>query len=171
MADQEHPAAAGFPYRCRAGSADATAALGRRAAGLLQGGEILLLWGPLGAGKTCFVRGLCRGLGIAAEVTSPTFTLAQRYEGRLVLHHLDFFRLGPQDDLGDVGVDAVLEEVADGAAALAVEWPRALLPLLSERLELLVLPGAGPDERIWHLRGVPETPAAWRRLLAEDAPC
>lgn len=155
-----------FPVAVRAGSPAASAALGERAAGLLRGGETLLLWGPLGAGKTTFAQGLCRGLGIGDEVTSPTFALANRLEGRLVVHHLDCYRLGPDDDLHDVGLDAILDEVESGAAVLLAEWPDPLLPWLRDRIELLATPGADPESRVWRLRGVPELPGPWAALAA-----
>lgn len=153
-----------FPVALRTGSPAASAALGERAAGLLRGGETLLLWGPLGAGKTTFAQGLCRGLGIGDEVTSPTFALANRLEGRLVVHHLDCYRLGPGDDLHDVGLDAILDEVESGAAVLLAEWPDPLVPWLRDRIELLAAPGADPQTRVWRLRGVPELPGPWAAL-------
>ncbi len=150
------------------GSPADTLALGNRAADLLAGGEVLLLWGPLGAGKTLFTKGLCRGLDVDADVTSPTFTIANRYTGRLVVHHLDFYRLGPRDDLHDVGLDAIMEEVEDGRAVLLAEWPAPLLPWLVARLEFLVTPGASEDERVWRLRGVPALPPCWDGFLDEE---
>lgn len=171
MPGQPLPDATGFPCRRLTRSPAETAALGERAAALLRGGETLLLWGPLGAGKTLFAQGLCRGLGIADDVLSPTFTLAARYAGRLVLHHLDFYRLEPGADLADVGVEGILEEVEAGGAVLVAEWPQPLLPLVDARLELLALPGAGASERWWHLRGAPVAPPAWRELFPERTPC
>lgn len=142
-----------------------TAALGARAASRLAGGETILLWGPLGAGKTLFTQGLCAALDVDEEVVSPTFTIANRYRGRLVVHHLDFYRLDAGADLHDIGVDAILDEVESGAAVLVAEWPGPLLPWLDARLELLCLPGDASEVRVWHLRGVPELPAAWRDLF------
>ncbi len=139
--------------------------LGGRAARLLVGGEVVLLWGPLGAGKTLFTQGLCAELGVKAEVTSPTFTIANRYEGRLIVHHLDFYRLDDGDDLHDVGIDAILDEVESGSAVLLAEWPAPLLPWLSSRLELMVTHGDGADSRLWRLRGVPDLPPRWLPLL------
>jgi len=165
MATQPIPATTEFSCRQVTDSPAATSSLGAAAASRLTGGEIVLLWGPLGAGKTCFAQGLCNGLEVAEVVTSPTFTLANRYEGRLVVHHLDFYRLEPGADLMDIGVDAVLDEVADGGAVLLVEWPQPLLSSLGPRLEFLALPGADPSSRLWYLRGVPELPPDWHDFL------
>lgn len=100
-----------------------TAAEGRRFADTLRGGDVLLLSGDLGAGKTAFVRGLADGLGIdPKDVTSPTFTLVQEYRsGRLTLFHVDLYRLKPieVDDLG-------LEDMALEGGVLAIEWPDRL---------------------------------------------
>ena len=89
----------------------------------LKAGAVLLLEGPLGAGKTAFVRGLAAGLGIdPAEVSSPTFTLVHEYRGgRLTLYHVDLYRLErtASDDLG-------LEELGVTDGVLAIEWPDRL---------------------------------------------
>ena len=99
---------------------------GRRVGERLAGGEILLLSGTLGAGKTVFVKGLATGLGLdAAEVSSPSFTLVNRHgEGRLVLYHLDLYRLAE----GPVAAHAVeLEELlAEERAVIVIEWAERL---------------------------------------------
>lgn len=95
-----------------------TEALGAAFAASLDAGAVVLLNGPLGAGKTAFVRGMARGLGASAgDVSSPTFTLLQEYAGRLTLYHADLYRLSSRevDELG------LAELSADGV--LAVEWP------------------------------------------------
>lgn len=164
------PAAADFARQGMLRSPEATGALACRCAARLQGAEVLLLWGPLGAGKTFFVQALCRALGVPDEVTSPSFTLANRYRGRLVVHHLDLFRVTPEADLMDIGVEEVLDEVATGDAILVVEWPALLVPHLRERLELMLLPGRHAQARSCHLRGVPSLPAAWLDLLEAGEP-
>jgi tRNA threonylcarbamoyladenosine biosynthesis protein TsaE len=97
-----------------------TAAVGRTLASSLAPGDVVLLTGELGAGKTAFVRGLAEGLSIdPAEVTSPTFTLIQEYRGgRLVLRHIDLYRLSPRE-VDDLGLDDLIEE----GGVVAIEWP------------------------------------------------
>lgn len=166
------PDPAGFDVSLRTTSPEQTRHLAARVAAKLRGGEVLLLHGPLGGGKTCFVQGLCAALDVTEDVTSPTFTLINRYAGRLVVLHVDFYRIEDDANLADIGVEALLEEVEDGGAVLVAEWPRRLAPLVPSRLEFLVLPGDGPADRVWHLRGVPQLPPAWLALTtAEDAPC
>ncbi|HEX8295625.1 MAG TPA: tRNA (adenosine(37)-N6)-threonylcarbamoyltransferase complex ATPase subunit type 1 TsaE [Chthoniobacteraceae bacterium] len=108
--------------------AEATVAAGREFAAALRAGDVLGLCGDLGAGKTHFVKGLCSGLGAAAEVTSPTFTLIHEYRGgRLPLFHFDLYRLEAEDDLLRIGFD----EYLDAGGVLALEWADkfpALLP-------------------------------------------
>ncbi len=94
-----------------------TSAAGEAFAARVAAGDVILLFGDLGAGKTAFVRGLARGLGASeADVTSPTFTLVQEYRGRVTLYHADLYRLAPAD-VPDLGLD----ELA-AAGILAVEW-------------------------------------------------
>lgn len=103
----------------RTSSEAETEAVARVFAAGLEPGDVLLLEGPLGAGKTAFVRGLAEGLGAAPEsVSSPTFTLIQEYGGgRLTLHHADLYRLTPVE-----AADLGLPETGE-SGVLAVEWP------------------------------------------------
>jgi tRNA threonylcarbamoyladenosine biosynthesis protein TsaE len=99
-------------------SEDETVAAGERLAQSLGSGDVVLLFGDLGAGKTAFVRGLAQGLGAdPADVSSPTFTLVQEYHGRVALYHVDLYRLEERevDDLG-------LEELVLGDGVVAIEW-------------------------------------------------
>jgi len=106
-----------------AGSEHATQEIAREVAATLRPGDVLLLSGDLGAGKTTFVRGLAEGLGVdPGEVSSPTFALVHEYRGgRLTLYHADLYRLekAATDDLG-------LEEIGVQDGVLAIEWPDRL---------------------------------------------
>lgn len=132
-------------------SAGETEAAGEHLARGLTAGDVLLLEGDLGSGKTTFVRGLARGLGVTAPVASPTFQLVRVYPGRLPLAHADLYRLeDPVTALADLG----LEELSEQGVAV-VEWG-----------DRIVWPGAaririeeeGPDRRCLRLL---EAPAAW----------
>ena len=100
-------------------SESGTSAAGERLARVLGAGDVVLLFGELGAGKTAFVRGLARGLGAEPEdVSSPTFTLVQEYRGgRLPLYHVDLYRLEPAE-IADLGLDEMIE----GDGVVAIEW-------------------------------------------------
>ena len=118
-----------------------TEAIGAALAARLGPGARVLLYGELGAGKTAFVRGLATGLGIDPDdVSSPTFTLVQEYQGRLPLYHVDLYRLAP-GEVDDLGLNAL---AADGV--MAIEWaermPRADPGAIEVRLE-----HAGEDQR------------------------
>ncbi len=100
------------------GTEEETSAAGERLAGQINGGDVVLLYGDLGSGKTAFVRGLARGLGASPDdVSSPTFTLVQEYHGRVTLHHVDLYRL-KEIEVGDLGLDELTSE----RTVVAVEW-------------------------------------------------
>ena len=105
------------PVRTR-GPAE-TEAVGARLAAELQPGDVVLVSGELGAGKTTLIRGACRALGVTEPVTSPTFTIGQRYPGRVPVSHLDLFRLG---DLARED-PALLDDYVTPDAISFVEWP------------------------------------------------
>jgi tRNA threonylcarbamoyladenosine biosynthesis protein TsaE len=100
-------------------SEDETAAIGRELAATLSAGDVVLLYGDLGAGKTAFVRGLAEGLGVdRGEVSSPTFTLIQEYRGgRLALFHVDLYRIEDPREFDDLGLDEIAED-----GVLTIEW-------------------------------------------------
>jgi len=97
-----------------------TRALGRRLASLLRAGDVVLLAGDLGAGKTVFASGIAEGLGVAERVVSPSFVLARRYEGLIGLVHADLYRVGSSAEVEDLDL---LDAAADGV--LVVEWGEA----------------------------------------------
>lgn len=115
-------------------SAAQTAHIGAILAPLLAVGDVLPLWGGFGAGKTTFVQGVARGLGVTRAVVSPSFGLVNEYHGNgLTLYHLDLYRVGSVEEAEAFGVD----EVLGGYGAALIEWPevvRALLP--DERLDI-----------------------------------
>jgi tRNA threonylcarbamoyladenosine biosynthesis protein TsaE len=126
-------------------SASETEALGARLAAQLEPGDVVVISGEVGAGKTTLIRGACRALGITEPITSPTFTIGHRYEGgRLPVSHLDLYRLeGLQDE-----DPALLDDyLLDGSVAF-VEWPAVAEPQLAGRRIIPVrLAHAGGDNR------------------------
>ena len=122
-----------------------TAEEARRIAAGFGGGEVVLLTGELGAGKTAFVRGLARGLGADPdEVASPTFVLLTAYPGRLTLHHADLYRLRGDGDERELG----LEELPGPNGVLAVEWAERLAAVPWRSVLRVELRHRGDDERL-----------------------
>lgn len=179
------------PVLARTTSPAETRAMAAAVAELLRPGDLLVLSGEMGAGKTAFTQGLGAGLGIEARITSPTFTIAQTYEGgRLLVHHLDAYRLEHLHEALDVG----LSEMVDDGGVVVIEWGDALVPLLPAaylEIRITFAPGLRPgpdapaspdvdddvDLRLWHVRPVGPSWAArteaLRRLVApwEEAAC
>jgi len=126
-------------------SPDETAQLARTLAQRLTGGEVIALTGELGAGKTCFAKGLAEGLGIDPNiVTSPTFVLINEYDGRLHVFHFDAYRLHDSDDLEALGC----QEMFAGDGVCIVEWADRVADCLpDDRLDIDIA-HAGPTERI-----------------------
>ena len=130
------------------GEAD-TLALARSLAAVLEGGDVVGLEGGLGAGKTTFARGAVHALGVPEEtaVTSPTFALLHQYEGRLPVAHADFYRLGAESELEELGVDELVEE----GAVLFVEWGRKFTGMASRTVlwvELEIVSDVGRRARL-----------------------
>jgi tRNA threonylcarbamoyladenosine biosynthesis protein TsaE len=114
-------------------TADDMRALGARVADMLRPGDLLVLTGGLGAGKTTFVQGLGVGLGVTTPVVSPTFVIARVHrDGRIPLVHVDAYRLGSVDEVDDLDLDAALED-----SVTVVEWGEGLVEdLAADRLEI-----------------------------------
>ena len=126
-------------------SPEETEALGEMLAGRLEPGTVIAFTGDLGAGKTAFVRGLARGLGITERVTSPTFTIVNEYEeGRLPLFHFDMYRLGSADELFDIGWEDYLMR----GGVCAVEWSENVADALEDGcLRVDIRRGERDDQR------------------------
>ena len=133
-------------------SARETQEVASEIAALVEQGDLILLVGELGAGKTAFVQGFGKALGVTEPITSPTFTLAREYEGhRLTIHHLDVYRLEQIDEV----LDLALPELLDSASVTLIEWGDAIIPALpAEYLEVRVEYGDDDDERVIGLRPV-----------------
>ena len=122
-----------------------TTAVARRIAAALSTGDVVLLYGDLGAGKTAFVRGLAAGLGIPdEEVSSPTFTLIQEYRGgRLPLFHADLYRLDDPREIEDLGLDEIARE-----GVLAIEWAEKLPRTPAGAIAVRITHGEGDSRTI-----------------------
>ena len=119
----------------RARTAEETREVGEAMSASLRARDAVVLTGELGAGKTTFVQGVARGLGIEDQVSSPTFTLVKEYRGILDIAHVDVYRLERVQDVVDLGLD----ELGDGEGVLLVEWGDAVEDLLPDdrlRVEL-----------------------------------
>jgi tRNA threonylcarbamoyladenosine biosynthesis protein TsaE len=141
-----------LPEEVQTASAAETRAWGSRLAGHLGEGSVLLLFGELGAGKTCLVKGIAAGLGLDPQrVHSPSFIMVNRYEGQPSLNHVDLYRLEEGEDFSDLG----LEELFSGADVTVVEWAERL-PVKARPLPRweIHLKHAGDDHRRLRLHAV-----------------
>lgn len=128
-------------------SVEDTYALARKIAERLKGGEVILLNGNLGAGKTTFTKGLAKALGIDEVVTSPTFTFMKEYKGRLSLYHFDMYRAEDEDELYELGLSDYL--YADGVCV--IEWNKFVSvpnPIVID------VKTTGEEEREFDVRGI-----------------
>src|SRR5216683_8140082 len=121
-----------------------TEGAGERLGHTLGPGDVVALVGELGAGKTCFIQGLARGLGVTVHATSPTFVLINEYRGRVPVHHVDAYRTESLTELLDLGLD----ELFSGDGVTVVEWADKLLPLLPARAIHVHIEGVGDEPRI-----------------------
>lgn len=130
--------------RRRTASAAATEALAAALARELEPGAVVLVSGELGAGKTTFVRGAARALGVREPVTSPTFTIGQRYEGDVPVSHLDLYRLAGAFELEEPGL---VDDYLTPDAIAFVEWPEVAGAELEGVTARVTIAHAGGDER------------------------
>jgi len=148
---------------------DETRALAAALAELARPGDIVVLAGDLGAGKTAFTQGYGRELGVAEQITSPTFTLVSQYlDGRLPLNHLDVYRLGQIEEVADLG----LTELLDEGGVTIIEWGDTITPALpADFLEIRIRLGDGDDDRVLEIETVgPRWSARLRALATVLAP-
>ncbi len=126
-----------------------TRALGRALAGRLRAGDLVVLSGPLGAGKTALTQGIGEGLGVTGRVTSPTYVIARVHRGPLPLVHVDAYRLGSALELDDLDLDSDLSE-----SVTVVEWGDGLVEGLAQsRLSVVLHRGAEEETRVASLEG------------------
>lgn len=128
--------------RVQTKAADETQQLAQRLAALLRDGDLIVLAGDLGAGKTCFTQGLGRGLGIDDRITSPTFTIHSQYSGRLTLNHLDVYRIDQLEDTLDLDLPEMLE-----SGVTVIEWGEQIDPVLPDHLVVRIEFGDADDDR------------------------
>jgi tRNA threonylcarbamoyladenosine biosynthesis protein TsaE len=127
----------------RTSSAAETEAVGERLAADLGPGDVVLVSGELGAGKTTLIRGASRALGVTQPVTSPTFTIGHTYCGRVPVSHLDLYRLA---DLGQED-PALLDDYLTDDAVSFIEWPSAAEPWIEKVTRRIEIRHAGGDRR------------------------
>ena len=150
------------PITARTSGAEATRRLAAAVAELARPGDVVLLAGDLGAGKTAFAQGFGTALGVDEPITSPTFTLVNRYEGRLPLHHLDVYRLDRLEEVSDLG----LEEFLDEGGVVLIEWGDRITPVLpADFLEVRITLGEGDDDRVLEFAAVGSRWSARHRAL------
>jgi tRNA threonylcarbamoyladenosine biosynthesis protein TsaE len=122
---------------------EATTAAGEALSPTLGPGDVVALYGELGAGKTCFTQGLARGLGVSVRATSPTFVLVNEYRGRLPVYHVDAYRVASLSELLDLG----LLDLLGGDGVTILEWADRAEPLLPERAVRVRIEGVGDEPR------------------------
>jgi tRNA threonylcarbamoyladenosine biosynthesis protein TsaE len=152
--------------RVATSSLAATQAVAASVAGLSRPGDLIVLAGEMGAGKTAFAQGFARALGVTEPVTSPTFTLVHSYDtGRTMLHHADLYRLDRMSEVADLALAELLED--DGV--VLVEWGDAVAARLGEHLEVRLIweHGTALDQRSIEMTATGRSWAMrWERLEA-----
>ena len=133
----------------RTSCAEETRSLGRRLAEELRAGDVILLEGPLGAGKSELARGIAEGLGVTETVTSPSFTILNVYDsGRLPLYHFDWYRLESGEELYELGLD----EYLGGEGVALVEWPGRCPEALPGEFMMIEISPEGENARSFRIR-------------------
>ena len=164
--------------RLRSASVAETRRLGQALGKLLAPGDIILLEGTLGAGKTALTQGIGKGLGVSVVINSPTFTILKEYSGRLPLYHFDLYRIDDPEEVFALGFEdyftgdgvCVIEWAERGATADAPDapWPPSYL-----RIRLRAAEGGAREERLIEATGAgprgAELLAAWSRAVAEES--
>ncbi|WP_153505363.1 tRNA (adenosine(37)-N6)-threonylcarbamoyltransferase complex ATPase subunit type 1 TsaE [Cumulibacter manganitolerans] len=138
--------------------------LAARVAEQLRAGDLVILRGPLGAGKTTFAQGVGAALGVAERLTSPTFVIAREHRGRVPVIHVDAYRLGGIDELDDLDLDAEVHE-----AVTLVEWGEGLAEVLADDGYLVVdidRESADGEQRVVHLRAAGPR---WAGVIGREA--
>jgi len=130
-------------FKVEAFSPEETRALGEKMAAFLKPGDVICLFGDLGAGKTCFAQGVGRGLGVLEHITSPTFILAAEYQGKIPFYHLDMYRLSGVEDMEGFSY----EDYFYGERVTLIEWADRIIELLpAERLDVYLKCVPGQEE-------------------------
>ncbi len=143
---------------------DGTRAVAAALAPMLRAGDVVLLSGDLGAGKTAFVQGLAAALGVTERVTSPTFTLAATYHGTMTVHHLDVYRLENLAEVLDLDLPGLLED--DGV--VCVEWGEVVVPELPrDFLRIRILLGHPEDSADARVLELEPTGPSWKSREAQ----
>jgi tRNA threonylcarbamoyladenosine biosynthesis protein TsaE len=124
-------------------SPEQTQQLGMRLGQMAQAGDVFLLTGNLGSGKTCLTQGIAWGLGVKEYAFSPSFVLIREYTGRLPLYHIDFYRLERIEEIADLGLD----EYLSGQGVCAIEWADKGMVLMPEEHMLINLEYLSENER------------------------
>jgi tRNA threonylcarbamoyladenosine biosynthesis protein TsaE len=140
----------GFLTEIFSSSPEDTDAAGERIGRLLRPGAVLALRGALGAGKTCFAKGVARGLGVSEAVTSPTYTIISEYSGRIPFYHIDAYRLTGDDDFESVGG----RELLSGAGVTLVEWSERLSASLPDDAITVEITITGETSRLIRVSGI-----------------
>jgi len=150
-------------------SADETGLLAQRVGALLRAGDVVVLAGELGVGKTVFAKGVARAMGITEPVVSPSFIIVRQYEGTLPLVHVDVYRIDHVQELYDIGLD---ELIGDEAVTL-VEWGDRISAMLpADRLEVVIGADEGDDDaRHFQFDAVGRTWMERREALAAVIEC